>query len=72
MKHITVKEDLLSLKRKGRSSDMKILKLIICTTILLGLVAAIMLVCNAWNARIFTTYVAVAILTIAACIWSHN
>lgn len=51
---------------------MKILKLIICTTILLGLVAAIMLVCDAWNDRIFITYVAVAALAIVACIWLHD
>lgn len=59
-------------KRKERSSDMEILKLIVCTTILLGLVAAIMLVCDAWSDRIFTAYVAVAVLAIVACIWLYD
>lgn len=51
---------------------MEILKLIICTTILLGLVAAIMMVYDAWSDRIFITYVAAAALAIAACIWLYN
>lgn len=51
---------------------MEILKLIIYTTILLGLVAAIMLVCDAWSGRIFTAYVAVAALAIVACIWLYD
>lgn len=54
------------------SFDMEILKLIICTTILLGLVAAIMLVYNAWSDRIFIAYVAVAALAIVACIWLYD
>lgn len=48
---------------------MEILKLIICTIILLGLVAAIMMVCGAWSGRIFIAYVAVAAIAIVACIW---
>lgn len=51
---------------------MEILKLIICTTILLGLVAAIMMVCDAWSDRIFIAYVAIAALAIVACIWLYN
>lgn len=60
------------LNEKARSSDMEILKLIICTTILLGLVAAIMLVCDAWSDRIFIAYVAVAAIAIVACIWLYD
>lgn len=52
--------------------DMEILKLIICTTILLGLVAAIMMVCDAWNGRIFIAYVTIAALAIVACIWLYD
>lgn len=48
---------------------MDILKLIICTTILLAFVAAIMRCCNAWNDRIFIIYVAVAAMAIVACMW---
>lgn len=51
---------------------MEILKLIICTTILLGLVAAIMMVCDAWSDRIFIAYVAVAAIAIVACIWLYD
>lgn len=51
---------------------MEILKLVICTTILLGFVAAIMWVCDAWNDRIFIAYVAVAALAIVACIWLYD
>lgn len=51
---------------------MDILKFIVCTTILLGLVAAIMLVCNAWSDRIFITYVAVVAIAIVACIWLYD
>lgn len=47
---------------------MEILKLIICTTILLGLVAAIMLVCDAWNTRVFLAYVATAIVADMICV----
>ena len=48
---------------------MDILKLIACLIVLLAFVAAIMWVCDAWNDRIFITYVAVAALAIVACIW---
>lgn len=51
---------------------MEILKLIICTTIMLGLVAAMMLVYDAWSNRIFIAYVAVAALAIVACIWLYD
>lgn len=47
---------------------MEILKLIVCTTILLGFVATIMWVCDAWNTRIFIMYVATAILAVTGCI----
>ena len=47
---------------------MEILKLIVCTIILLAFVAAIMWSCNAWNDRIFIAYVAVAAITIVV-IW---
>lgn len=47
---------------------MEILKLIICTVILLGFVAAIMVVCNAWDTRVFLAYVAMAILADMICV----
>lgn len=47
---------------------MEALKLIICTIILLGFVATIMLVCGAWDTRIFILYVATVILTDILCI----
>lgn len=47
---------------------MEILKLIICTIILLGFVAAIMVVCNAWDTRVFLAYVATAIVVDMVCI----
>lgn len=46
---------------------METLKLIICTIILLGFVAAIMWACNAWNTRIFIIYVATAIMAVTGC-----
>lgn len=46
---------------------METLKLIICTTILLGFVATIMWACNAWNTRIFILYAATAILAVIGC-----
>lgn len=46
---------------------MELLKLITCTIILLGFVAAIMWACNAWNTRIFILYVATAILAVTGC-----
>ena len=51
---------------------MDILKLIVCTIILLAFVATIMWVCNAWNDRIFIAYVAVAAMVIVACIWLYD
>lgn len=46
---------------------METLKLIVCTVILLGFVATVMLVCDAWNTRIFIIYVATAILAVTGC-----
>lgn len=46
---------------------MELLKLIICTIILLGFVAAIMVVCGAWDTRVFLAYVATAILADMIC-----
>lgn len=47
---------------------METLKLIICTTILLGFVAAIMVVCGAWNTRVFLAYVATTIVADMICV----
>jgi hypothetical protein len=47
---------------------METLKLIACTIILLGFVATIMLVCDAWDTRMFILYVVMAILTDMLCI----
>lgn len=47
---------------------METLKLIICTIILLGFVAIIMVICNAWNTRIFLTYVAMTIVADMLCV----
>ena len=47
---------------------METLKLIICTTVLLGFVAAIMVVCDAWDTRVFIMYVATAIAADMMCI----
>lgn len=46
---------------------METLKLIICTIILLGFVATIMLVFDAWDTRMFILYVATAILAEMLC-----
>lgn len=46
---------------------MEILKLIICTIIMLGFVAAIMAVCGAWDTRVFLAYVATAIVADMIC-----
>ena len=51
---------------------METLKLIICTIILLGFVAAIMWACDAWNDRMFLIYVAIAAIVITTCIWLHD
>lgn len=47
---------------------METLKLIVCTIILLGFVAAIMVVCDAWDTRVFLIYVATAILADMICV----
>lgn len=47
---------------------METLKLIICTIILLGVVAAIMVACNAWDTRIFIIYVATATVADMMCV----
>lgn len=47
---------------------METLKLIICTIILLGFVAAIMWVCDAWDTRVFLAYVATAIVADMVCV----
>ena len=46
---------------------METLKLIACTIILLGFVAVIMLVFDAWDTRMFILYVATAILADILC-----
>lgn len=51
---------------------MEHLKLIICTFILLGFVAAIMVVCGAWDTRAFIAYVATAIVADMVCVLSDN
>ena len=47
---------------------METLRLIICTIILLGFVAVIMVVCNAWDTRIFLAYVATTIAVDMICV----
>lgn len=47
---------------------MEILKLVICTIILLGFVAAIMVVCCAWDTRVFIAYVVAAIVVEMVCV----
>lgn len=47
---------------------METLKLIVCTIILLGFVAAIMWISNAWDTRVFIAYVAVAIVADMMCV----
>lgn len=47
---------------------METLKLIICTIIMLGFVAAIMVVCDAWDTRVFLAYVATAIMADMICV----
>lgn len=50
----------------------EILKFVICTTILLALVAAILIVYDAWSDRVFLAYVAIATLAMIACIWLYD
>lgn len=47
---------------------METMKLVVCTIILLGFVATIMLISGAWDTRVFIAYVATAILTDMICI----
>lgn len=47
---------------------METLKFIVCTIILLGFVATIMVVCNAWDTRVFLAYVAMAIVADMICV----
>lgn len=47
---------------------MEILKPVICTIILLVFVAAIMVVCGAWDTRVFIAYVATAIVVDMVCV----
>lgn len=47
---------------------METLKLIICTIIMLGFVAVIMWVCDAWDTRVFLAYVATAIVADMTCV----
>lgn len=51
---------------------METLKLIICTIILLGFVAVIMWMSNAWDTRVFITYVAIAAVVDVICILSDD
>lgn len=47
---------------------METLKFVICTIIMLGFVAAIMVACNAWDTRVFIIYVATAIVADMICV----
>lgn len=51
---------------------METLKLVVCTIILLGFVATIMLVSGAWNTRVFIVYVVVAIVADMICVLSDD
>lgn len=51
---------------------METLKFVVCTIILLGFVATIMWVCNAWNTRAFIAYVVMAIVTDMICVLSDD
>lgn len=51
---------------------METLKLVICTIIMLGFVAAIMWMSNAWDTRVFITYVAIAIMADVICVLSDD
>lgn len=46
---------------------METLKLVVCTIILLGFVATIMLISGAWNTRVFIAYVVMAIVVDMIC-----
>lgn len=47
---------------------METLKLIICNLILLGFVATVMVVCGAWDARVFLAYVVTTIVADVICV----
>lgn len=47
---------------------MENMKLIICTIVLLGFVATIMIVCGAWDTRVFLAYVATTIVADMICV----
>lgn len=47
---------------------METLKLIICTIALLGFIAAIMWISNAWDTRAFIAYTTTAILATTICV----
>ena len=51
---------------------METLKLVVCTTILLGFVATIMLISGAWNTRVFIAYVVTAIVADMICVLSDD
>lgn len=51
---------------------METLKLVVCTIILLGFVATIMLVSCAWDTRAFIAYVATAIVADVICVLSDD
>lgn len=51
---------------------MENLKLVVCTIILLGFVATIMLVSDAWDTRAFIAYVATAIVADVICVLSDD
>lgn len=47
---------------------METLKFVVCTIILLGFVATIMLISGAWNTRVFIAYVVTAIVVDMICV----
>lgn len=47
---------------------METLKLVICTIILLGFVATIMCISDAWDTRVFIAYVATATMVDMICV----
>lgn len=51
---------------------METLKLIICTIILLGFVAIIMWISDAWDTRVFLAYVATATMADMICVLSDD
>lgn len=51
---------------------METLKFVVCTIILLGFVATIMLISGAWNTRAFIAYVVMAIVVDMICVLLDN